>query len=251
MYIHLLLVHLYSQLFTMAILIRSEERGKANHGWLNAKHTFSFAGYYNPERVHFGMLRVLNDDIVAPGMGFGMHPHDNMEIITIPLYGQLEHKDNMGNKKVITAAEVQIMSAGTGVVHSEYNPSQTEEVNLFQIWIFPKEKNIAPRYDQKIFSITDRQNKFQTVVSPDKDDSSLWINQDAYISLAKISEGTTLNYSMNKIGNGAFAMIIKGNSTIENEILDTRDAIGINDKSEISITANETTEVLVIEVPMN
>lgn len=235
----------------MKVIIRSEERGKANHGWLNASHTFSFAGYYNPEKVHFGMLRVLNDDIVAPGMGFGMHPHDNMEIITIPLYGQLEHKDSMGNKKTITSSEVQIMSAGTGVVHSEYNPSQTEEVNLFQIWIFPKLKNISPRYDQKIFNIKDREDKFQLVVSPSKDDSSLWINQDAYLSLAKINQGKTLNYALNKIGNGVFIMIIKGEANIENEVLKTRDAIGISEQSEFLLTANQTTEVLVIEVPMN
>ncbi len=180
---------------------RADTRGHADHGWLNAHHSFSFANYYNPERIRFGTLRVLNDDIVQPGEGFGTHPHDNMEIVTIPLKGELAHKDNTGNKEVIRPGEVQIMSAGSGLTHSEFNNSKTDEINLLQIWVFPKEKNIKPRYGQKVFKPEDRKNKIKTVVSP-KDSDALWITQDSYFSLASLDKDKKVSYEIKTKGNG-------------------------------------------------
>ncbi|MCX6353133.1 MAG: pirin family protein [Bacteroidetes bacterium] len=233
------------------VIHKSESRGSADHGWLKAKHSFSFAGYYDPARVHFGMLRVLNDDIIAGGMGFGMHPHDNMEIVTIPLRGSLAHKDNMGNASTIVAGEVQVMSAGTGVMHSEVN-SAKEEVNLLQIWVMPKFKDIEPRYDQRTFSIDDRNNKFYTVVSGDKEDKdALWMNQDGRFSLANMDESTQLNYHTKWEGNGMYFFVIEGEVTIADTVLGRRDAIGISEANEITITANTKAEILCIEVPMN
>src|SRR4051812_15397670 len=182
------------------IFHKSSERGHVDHGWLNAHHSFSFSSYNDPEKVHFGLLRVLNDDIVAPGMGFGMHPHDNMEIVTIPLSGTLEHKDSMGNIGVIRPNEVQAMSAGSGLMHSEYNHSKTEPINLLQIWVFPKERNITPRYDQKVFSASDKEGKFKTIVAPEKSDDVMWINQDAYFSLGKFSGAATEEYKSKHAG---------------------------------------------------
>ena len=231
------------------IIHKADTRGHVNHGWLNAKHSFSFAGYYNPERVHFGALRVLNDDIVAPSMGFGMHPHDNMEIITIPLKGALKHKDNMGNEGVINAGDVQVMSAGTGVMHSEFNPSATEEVNLFQIWLFPNIKNAAPRYDQKTFNVAERKNKFQEIVSPDKNNGGLWINQNAYFSLADIDNAQSLNYKIHHPENGIYLILISGKILVENNVLEKRDAIGIWGANEIKIDAQQNTSLLLMEVP--
>lgn len=233
------------------IFHKSEERGHVNHGWLNAKHSFSFASYHDPAKVHFGLLRVLNDDIVAPGMGFGMHPHDNMEIVTIPLKGALEHKDSIGNIGVIKPNEIQAMSAGSGLMHSEYNHSKTEEVNLLQIWVFPKERNITPRYDQRIFSEEDKTGKFKTIVAPVKADDVMWINQDAYFSIGKFKAGNTIDYTIKHKGNGAYVFLIEGEIAINNQILKKRDAIGLweTDKFDISVSADA--EVLVIEVPMN
>jgi len=233
------------------IFHKASERGHANHGWLNAKHSFSFASYHDPSKVHFGLLRVLNDDIVAPGMGFGMHPHDNMEIITIPLSGTLEHKDSMGNIGVIRPNEIQAMSAGSGLMHSEYNHSKTEEINLLQIWVFPKERNISPRYDQRIFSENDKNGKFKTIVSPVKADDVMWINQDAFFSLGNFKLGSKVEYNIKHKGNGAYIFIIEGETSIEGNKTEKRDAIGIWETDEILIEVNADSEILVIEVPMN
>ena len=233
------------------IIHKADSRGYADHGWLQSFHSFSFANYHNPEKVRFGLLRVLNDDIVAPGMGFGTHPHDNMEIVTIPLKGELAHQDSTGNKEVIKAGEVQIMSAGSGLTHSEFNNSKKEFVNLFQIWVFPKEKNITPRYDQKIFNPEERKNKFQIVVSPDEKDGALWINQDAYFTLGNFDEGNSVKYEIKKNGNGVYIMITEGSAEIDGEVLSRRDAIGLSDLSSVEIKILAKSELLIIEVPMS
>jgi redox-sensitive bicupin YhaK (pirin superfamily) len=233
------------------VLHKANTRGHANHGWLNSFHTFSFAGYYDPTRVNFGALRVLNDDVVAGGAGFGQHPHDNMEIISIPLRGALEHGDNTGGHGIIKSGEVQIMSAGSGIAHSEKNASKTEDVNFLQVWVFPKERNIQPRYDQKLFLESDRMNKFQAVVSPEKNNGSLWINQDAWFSLGKFSEGEKATYTINKKGNGVYVFVIDGDVTINEEKLNKRDGLGISETDTLTIVADKNTEVLLIEVPMN
>jgi redox-sensitive bicupin YhaK (pirin superfamily) len=233
------------------IFHKSTERGHANHGWLNAKHSFSFASYYDPSRTHFGLLRVLNDDIVAPGMGFGTHPHDNMEIVTIPLIGTLEHRDSMGNIGVIRPNEIQAMSAGSGITHSEYNHSKTEPINLLQIWVFPKERNITPRYDQRIFSEEDKNGKFKTIVAPVKADDVMWINQDAYFALGKFKAGASADYTIQHRGNGAYVFIITGQVTIGEQVLESRDAMGIWDTDSFKITVSKDAEILVIDVPMN
>lgn len=229
---------------------KADSRGLADHGWLKSRHTFSFAEYHNPERVRFGLLRVLNDDIVEGGQGFGAHPHDNMEIISIPLSGALAHKDSTGNEHVINTGDVQIMSAGEGLYHSEYNASKTDAVNFLQIWIFPKERDIEPRYEQKSFNADERKNKWQVVVSPNKDNGALWINQDSYFSLANLEKGNSLSYDVKHNGNGVYIFVINGAVTVEGEQLDTRDAIGIEEVSSIGIKASESSELLVIEVPM-
>lgn len=233
------------------VLHKATTRGHANHGWLDSYHTFSFAGYYDPARMHFGAIRVLNDDVVKGGAGFGQHPHDNMEIISIPLRGALEHGDNTGGHGIIQSGEVQIMSAGSGIAHSEKNASKTEDVNFLQIWVFPKERNIQPRYDQKLFPSTDRLNKFQTVVSPEKNNGALWINQDAWFSLGKFEKGKSTEYSIKKQGNGVYAFVIDGDVTINDQQLNKRDGFGIWDVEKIVISAGQDAEVLLIEVPMN
>ena len=233
------------------VLHKANSRGHASHGWLDSHHTFSFAGYYNPERVHFGALRVLNDDIVAGGSGFGQHPHDNMEIVSIPLRGSLEHGDNTGGHGIIKSGEVQIMSAGSGIAHSEKNASKTDDVNFLQIWVFPKEKNIQPRYDQKLFSADDRMNVFQTLVGPDKKNGALWINQDAWFSLTKLTKGVSKEYTLNKNTNGVYAFVIDGDVTIGEQKLNKRDGLGIWESEKLSLTADSDTEILLIEVPMN
>lgn len=233
------------------VLHKSADRGAADHGWLNAKHSFSFAGFYNPDKVHFGALRVLNDDIVAGGGGFPTHPHDNMEIVTIPLRGALQHKDSTGGEGIIEAGDVQIMSAGTGVRHSEFNASATEAVNLFQCWVFPKVENIKPRYDQRKFDLADREGKWQVVVSPIEADNALWINQDARFLLTTIKAGNTQTYSNAFAGNGVYIMVIKGSITINGTELSDRDAIGVWEADSFDITANTDAELLAIEVPMS
>lgn len=232
------------------LIHKSETRGHVNHGWLDAHHSFSFGQWYNPERVHFGKLRVLNDDIVKAGFGFGKHPHDNMEIITIPLSGALEHKDSTGGHGIIAKNDVQVMSAGSGIEHSEFNHSKTEDVNLFQLWIFTNQKDVAPRYDQQTFSAADRQNKFQTVVSPFGNDG-LWIYQDAWISLGNFDAENLSSYQVKKQGNGIYLLVIEGEVEIDGNILSKRDAIGIWDTDAINILSKTNTEILLVEVPMN
>lgn len=233
------------------VIHKAADRGFANHGWLNAAHSFSFANYYNPEKIHFGKLRVLNDDIVAPSKGFGMHPHEDMEIITIPLSGALKHSDNMGNEGVITTGEVQVMSAGSGVLHSEFNASETEPVNLFQIWIFTDEKGHEPRYDQKKFNSEGRQKKWQLLVSPDGQNESLWIHQNAFISVTDFEDEGTTEYKLNSEGNGVYFMLVEGEATIDNVQLEKRDAVGISEISEsVKIAFGSKSKLLVVEVPM-
>lgn len=232
------------------IVHKADSRGYADHGWLKAKHTFSFANYYNPERVHFGVLRVLNDDIIAPGMGFGTHPHDNMEIITIPLSGSIRHEDSMGNSSVIKAGEIQVMSAGSGVFHSEYNASKSEPLNLFQIWLFTNKKNVDPRYDQMSLSELEKKNQFYQVLSPNKDDAGVWVYQDAWFSMAKFDPGFSAVYGLKKSGNGIYIMVISGEVYIENEFLKSRDGIALTDFNEIKVSASTKTELLIMDIPM-
>ena len=226
-------------------------RGHADHGWLNAHHSFSFANWYDPNRIHFGMLRVLNDDIVAAGEGFGMHPHNDMEIITIILDGALQHKDNMGNGSIIKPGDVQVMSAGTGVLHSEFNPLESQATNLFQLWIIPKEKNIAPRYDQRTYGVDERNNKIQTVASGFKGENELYIHQDAAISLAKLQPSSSLEYEIKKSGNGVYIMSVNGNIDVEGTKLNTRDAIGVWETGKIQMSSMTGSDIMIIEVPMN
>jgi redox-sensitive bicupin YhaK (pirin superfamily) len=232
------------------VLHKADTRGHANHGWLDSHHTFSFAGYYEPARIHFGLLRVLNDDVVTGGMGFGQHPHDNMEIVSIPLRGALEHRDSTGGHGIIRAGEVQIMSAGAGLQHSEKNASPTEDVNFLQIWVFPKERNIQPRYEQKLFAASDRKNKLQTVISPEKGNGSLWINQDAWFTLAHLEKGASTSYPVHKSGHGVYIFVIDGNVTVGDQHLSKRDGLGISDTDQFTITGEGEAEVLLIEVPM-
>lgn len=232
------------------MLHKADSRGYANHGWLKSSHSFSFAGYYNPERVHFGALRVLNDDRVTGAMGFSKHPHDNMEIVSIPLFGDLEHKDSMGNSTVIRQNDVQIMSAGTGIVHSEYNKNKDQEVHFLQIWVFPKERNIKPRYDQKTFDSADRQNRLQTVVSPDGKEG-VAINQDAWFSMGIFDKGYKSEYQLNDNNNGVYIFVLEGDFMVNGQALNRRDGLGILNNEIISIEAlSEAAEVLLMEVPM-
>ena len=232
------------------VLHTAGSRGHANHGWLNSFHTFSFAGYHDPSRVHFGLLRVLNDDVVAPGMGFGTHPHENMEIVSIPLSGALHHKDTTGRDEIIRSGDVQIMSAGSGISHSEMNASRNEEVNFLQLWIFPKLENITPRYEQKTFDKADRLNKLQTVVSPLENDGAIFINQDAFLSLTDITTSNTLEYKMHSGNAGVYVFVLEGSVTIDGEKLSKRDGLGISDTVSFSISADSDASLLLIEVPM-
>ena len=231
-------------------LYKAADRGSADYGWLKPNYYFSFAQFHNPEKVHFGLLRVLNDDFIGGGGSFPTHPHDNMEIVTIPFTGALKHKDSTGGEGIIKAGDIQIMSAGSGVQHSEANASATDPATLFQVWIFPKERDIKPRYDQKIFDIDARINKWQTVVSPIAEDEALWINQDARFSLTKLEAGKNINYSNGFTGNGVFLVVINGSVKVNDQQLNKRDALGIYDTDSFSITANEDAELLAIEVPM-
>jgi len=231
-------------------LHRASERGHANHGWLDSYHSFSFANYFNPDRIHFGALRVLNDDTVAPGYGFGKHPHDNMEIVSIPLKGDLHHQDSTGRDKIIKQGDVQIMSAGSGITHSEKNANSDQEVKFLQIWVFPKEKNIEPRYDQKTFPVENRINNWQTVVAPD-DPGAVWINQKAWFTLGKWSANYTQSYSLHAPHNGVYIFIISGEVEAGGNTLSHRDALGVWDTATIQLKALSEAEILVIEVPMN
>lgn len=234
------------------IIHKADDRGYNNLGWLKSYHSFSFGQFYDPNKMNFGLLRVLNDDFVEQSMGFGTHGHDNMEIVSIPLSGSLKHKDSMGNDAVIRTGDVQIMSAGTGIKHSEYNDSTTEPVKFLQIWVFPKEHNIIPRYDQKTFSEDEKTNQFLTVVSPDKNnDKAIWINQDAWFSLSNLEVGKEIEYKLNREGNGVYIFLLEGVIAVADEILRSRDAIGLYDTSSFKIEANNEAKILVIEVPMN
>ncbi|CAM3460204.1 Pirin domain-containing protein [Flavobacterium longum] len=231
-------------------LHKSNTRGHANHGWLNAYHSFSFAGYFNPERHNFGVLRVLNDDTIAAGMGFGTHPHDNMEIITIPLEGDLAHKDSMGNAATIKSGDIQVMSAGTGIQHSEFNPNHDRQTKLLQIWLFPKTENVTPRYQQITLDVADRHNKLQQVLSPNPDDDGVWIHQDAWFHMGNFDAGATANYPLKKAGNGLYVFVLKGNIEIAGQTLETRDGLGVTDFDTLEIKANQDSEFLLMEVPM-
>ncbi|MDA1354308.1 MAG: pirin family protein [bacterium] len=237
----------------MSVLIhRADQRGKADHGWLKAAHSFSFANFYNPKLMGFGLIRVFNDDVIAPGRGFDTHPHKNMEIITIPLTGKLAHRDSMGNESVILPGEVQAMSAGKGVRHSEYNASDTDPINLFQIWIMPDKIDIDPRYDQQQFDASLRRNAFQTIVSPlGTDAPGVKVNQTTTFSLADMDSGTTLEYSRYHDNNGLYIMVIEGDVSILNQTLQKRDAIGIQNEKTVLLTATKNSSVLVIDVPMD
>lgn len=240
-----------SKIMENTILHKAHTRGHANHGWLKSYHTFSFANYHNPERMHFGVLRVLNDDTVDPGMGFGTHPHDNMEIISIPLEGDLEHKDSMGNTTVIKSGDVQVMSAGTGIFHSEYNKNKDQRVKFLQIWLYPNKRNVQPRYGQITLNVAERKNKFQQILSPNTDDEGVWIHQDAWFHIGKFDNEFTSQYQLKKKGNGVYVFIISGSASVENQLLETRDGFGIWDTDAFTITANaENTEILLMEVPM-
>ncbi|MBP7240180.1 MAG: pirin family protein [Saprospiraceae bacterium] len=240
-----------SKIMSNTVLHRASSRGDANHGWLHSRHTFSFANYHNPERMHFGVLRVLNDDLVAAGMGFGTHPHDNMEIISIPLEGDLEHKDSMGNVSVIKKGDIQVMSAGTGITHSEYNKNKDKEVKFLQIWLFPNKKSVTPRYDQITLSSHDRHNKLQQILSPVATDAGVWIHQDAWFHLGQFDKDFSTSYSIKKSGNGVYAFVLKGDITIEGQELHERDGLGIWDTEKIALKANSPgAEVLLMDVPM-
>lgn len=228
----------------------NESRGLANHGWLISRHTFSFAGYHDPERMNFGLLRVLNDDIVKPAMGFGTHPHENMEIVSIPLAGSLRHRDSMGNVHIITAGEVQIMSAGTGITHSEYNNSDSEDVSFLQIWVLPKKKDITPRYDQRSIAGGERKNSFQIIVSPDGAGETMWINQDAWFSLADIEAGEQVTYEKNNTENGVYFFVIEGNADIGGHSVHPRDGLGVTESETYPVHAQTNARILAIEVPM-
>ncbi len=231
-------------------IYKADTRGKADHGWLNSHHTFSFASYQNYQRMHFGVLRVVNDDIVAPDMGFGEHPHQDMEIISIPLQGSLAHKDTMGNVTEIKAGDIQVMSAGTGIQHSEFNPSKDQDVHFLQIWIFPDTLHVQPRYDQITLDKDNRQNKWDTIISPASVGKGIYIHQNAWFSLADLEKGKTLSYDLNDPNNGIFLMVLSGSLNIQDLQLDNRDAVGITNEKHIELTATQDCEILLMEIPM-
>lgn len=233
-------------------LHKANTRGHANHGWLDSWHTFSFAGYHDQNRMHFGVLRVLNDDTVAPGMGFGKHPHDNMEIISIPLEGDLEHQDNIGTHAIIKKGDVQVMSAGTGILHSEKNKNNDQFVKFLQIWVFPNKKNVQPRYDQKTFTEEEKHNKLATVVSPvGSGNGGVQIHQDAWFHLSKLDKNTELNYDLKRKGNGVYAFLLEGDVTINEIAMNRRDGLGISEADKLTIKADSDAELLLMEVPLN
>jgi quercetin 2,3-dioxygenase len=231
------------------IFHKATERGHANHGWLDSYHSFSFAGFYDPAKINFGALRVLNDDTVEGGYGFGKHPHDNMEIVSIPLSGDLKHEDSTGRKEVIRQGDVQIMSAGSGIAHSEMNANKDKVVKFLQVWVIPKERNITPRYEQKTFRHEDRLNKLQAVVAPN-DPAAVYIHQDAWFLLGDFQEGFTTGYTVNKTGNGVYAFVLEGEATINGHKLGKRDALGVWETETLEIKADTATQLLLIEVPM-
>mgnify|MGYP003396809006 CR=1 FL=1 len=233
------------------VLHKADTRGHADHGWLNAYHSFSFASWYNPDRVQFGALRVLNDDTIAGGMGFGTHPHDNMEIITIPLEGDLAHKDSMGNAETIKTGDIQVMSAGTGVKHSEFNPNSDQRTKLLQIWVFPNKRNVTPRYQQITLDSEDRKNKLQQILSPNEEDAGVWIHQDAWFHLGKFDKGIETTYDLKKSDNGVYIFVLSGNLSINGQELETRDGLGVWDTNSLEIKATSDAEFLLMEIPMH
>jgi quercetin 2,3-dioxygenase len=232
------------------ILHKAGTRGHANHGWLNSYHTFSFANYFNPERVQFGALRVLNDDEVSGGMGFGKHPHQDMEIISIAMEGELQHEDSMGNVTVIKPGEIQVMSAGTGVTHKEFNKNKNEPVKFLQIWILPNEQQVQPRYDQINIEDAGKVNQLVQILSPNPEDAGVWIHQDAWFHLGKFDQETELEYQVKQEGNGIYFFVLKGNITVNGQPLEDRDGYGVWDTTNISLKAAPGTEVLLMDVPM-
>jgi len=232
------------------VIHRADSRGHFDYGWLKTNYTFSFSNYYDPERISFGMLRVLNDDSIDGGQGFGTHPHNDMEIVTVPLEGALAHKDSTGNKGVIYPDEIQIMSAGTGIQHSEFNHLSDGTTKLLQLWIFPDRKGHEPRYNQKYFDPEERKNKLQFIVTPEKKDGNLWLNQDAYLSRTDLEKNNSINYKIDTQGNGVYLFLIEGNISVSDETLSNRDGMGIWETNEVSIKANEDSQILLIEVPM-
>jgi redox-sensitive bicupin YhaK (pirin superfamily) len=232
------------------ILHKAETRGHANHGWLNSYHTFSFAGYYDQARTHFGALRVLNDDTVSAGMGFGRHPHDNMEIISIPTFGDLKHKDSMGNETVIRQGDIQVMSAGTGIAHSEMNANSDKEVRFFQIWLFPNRKNVEPRYDQYTIDESKLHNNLLQVLSPNAGEEGVWIHQDAWFTMGNLDEGVEKEYKFKKDGNGVYAFVIDGDVTINGQPLNRRDGLGIKETDTLQVKADSNAKILLMEVPV-
>lgn len=233
------------------IFHQANTRGHADHGWLNSYHSFSFANYYNPERIHFGALRVLNDDTIMAGKGFGTHPHDNMEIISIPLSGDLEHKDSMGNEAVIREGDVQVMSAGTGIFHSEYNRNKDKEGKFLQIWIFPDRKNVAPRYDQISLSDLEKENQFYQILSPNPDDEGVWIYQQAWFHMGKFTAKKSLSYQLKNKTNGVYLFVLEGKTKVDGQELEQRDGLGISETSAIPFEVEDGTRLLLMEVPMH
>tara|TARA_R110002051_G_scaffold13340_1_gene44690 strand:+ start:694 stop:1416 length:723 start_codon:yes stop_codon:yes gene_type:complete len=232
------------------VLHKANTRGHANHGWLDSHHTFSFANYHNRERMNFGVLRVLNDDIVDGGMGFGTHPHSNMEIISIPLEGDLQHKDSMGNVAVISQGDVQVLSAGTGISHSEQNKNTDRAVKFLQIWVFPNKQNVTPRYDQISIGDLEKKNELYQVLSPNPDDAGVWIHQDAWFFMGNLEAGISREYNIHKPGNGIYVFVLEGDVTIDGQALNKRDGYGIWDADGIQIKADTDAKMLVMEVPM-
>lgn len=233
------------------IIHRAHERGTADHGWLKANFSFSFANWYDPTRMHFGVLRVLNDDIIAAGKGFGTHPHDNMEIITIPLKGALQHKDSMGNTSVIRAGDIQVMSAGTGILHSEFNPDPDNDANTLQIWLFPNKRQVTPRYQQMTMDPALRVNRFQQILSPDASDEGVWIHQDAWFFLGRFDPNTVVSHTIQRDGNGAYIFVIQGSATINGETLGTRDAMGLSGTDALTLeTGQDGAEILIMDIPL-
>ncbi len=231
-------------------LHKAASRGHANHGWLDSKHTFSFAGYFHPERIHFGALRVLNDDTVAPGMGFGTHPHQNMEIVSIPLSGSLAHQDSMGNQQTIRAGEIQVMSAGTGIQHSEFNASKTDPVQFLQIWVIPNKMGVQPRYDQIQLNPAEAQNRFQQILSPNPSDEGVWIHQQAWFSLGHFDPNSQATYTLHAKENGVYLFVLEGDMSVNNQLLNKRDGMGITHAATIQINTISKASILLMEVPM-
>jgi quercetin 2,3-dioxygenase len=231
------------------IIHKSDSRGHFDHGWLNTRHSFSFGGYYSPEKIHFGALRVLNDDIIAGGTGFDMHPHDNMEIITIPLEGALRHKDSMGHTQKIAKGEIQVMSAGYGLYHAEFNENEDIDAKILQLWIFPDKKDLEPRYDQFKYDFAEK-DSLKLLVGPQKANAKTWINQNAYISMGKLKKDSNFDYRFYEKNNGVYLFIISGSIKIGDILLEARDAIGISETEDFSVQIINDSEILAIEVPM-